>query len=564
MEKCDFDSFNSLSILRCYECDLIPSFLLSNIKNKCSIIYNCPKKHNRREILKDYIEKNRINSIFNKNCCECNKKPNLNKNDFHYCSTCKKILCNNCIQKHDEHNEIKLNRLDGYCLKHLNTFYSYCKNCKTNLCAFCLNEHQNHTNLNLSSILLTENNIKEYYSLINNFELKIQKLDEFGNKLLLSLKKYKEDTLEQINFFKNLLYTYEYEVNKKNLNYNTIENLSEIKNQFKIITHNYEKIEESENNLISLIDNSSFIFSNKFEICKKTIQEHSGTIICLKILKDGRIASSSNDTNLNIYSKKKFELQMKINIHNGPIYYFTQLQNGKIITTSSDKTMKIISLLDDNNYKLEQILEGHIDRINKVIEKNGNIIISFSRDKTMRIWNLSKKNIYKCDKIIEFLNTNSSSDALILNKKEFITTSYEDHHIKFWDLENYTNINTFTNIETSYPAALCLLTDKILCIGGVNSKGFYLINIETHILIKNIIAFKGIYSVVKCIDNLFAFGVSDLNNKNSIVKYKYENGDFKLMFIKECAHNSSIWSIVELNDGTIVTGSADKTIKVWV
>ena len=564
MEKCDFDSFNSLSILRCYECDLIPSFLLSNIKNKCSIIYNCPKKHNRREILKDYIEKNRINSIFNKNCCECNKKPNLNKNDFHYCSTCKKILCNNCIQKHDEHNEIKLNRLDGYCLKHLNTFYSYCKNCKTNLCAFCLNEHQNHTNLNLSSILLTENNIKEYYSLINNFELKIQKLDEFGNKLLLSLKKYKEDSLEQINFFKNLLYTYEYEVNKKNLNYNTIENLSEIKNQFKIITHNYEKIEESENNLISLIDNSSFIFSNKFEICKKTIQEHSGTIICLKILKDGRIASSSNDTNLNIYSKKKFELQMKINIHIGPIYYFTQLQNGKIITTSSDKTMKIISLLDDNNYKLEQILEGHIDRINKVIEKNENILISFSRDKTMRIWNLSKKNIYKCDKIIEFLNTNSSSDALILNKKEFITTSYEDHHIKFWDLENYTNINTFTNIETSYPAALCLLTDKILCIGGVNSKGFYLINIETHILIKNIIAFKGIYSVVKCIDNLFAFGVSDLNNKNSIVKYKYENGDFKLMFIKECAHNSSIWSIVELNDGTIVTGSADKTIKVWV
>ena len=564
MEKCDFDSFNSLSILRCYECDLIPSFLLSNNKNKCSIIYNCPKKHNRREILKDYIEKNRINSIFNKNCCECNKKPNLNKNDFHYCSTCKKILCNNCIQKHDEHNEIKLNRLDGYCLKHLNTFYSYCKNCKTNLCAFCLNEHQNHTNLNLSSILLTENNIKEYYSLINNFELKIQKLDEFGNKLLLSLKKYKEDTLEQINFFKNLLYTYEYEVNKKNLNYNTIENLSEIKNQFKIITHNYEKIEESENNLISLIDNSSFIFSNKFEICKKTIQEHSGTIICLKILKDGRLASSSNDTNLNIYSKKNFDLQIKINIHTGPIYFFTQLQNGKIITTSSDKTMKIISLIDENNFKVDQILEGHNDRINKVIEKNKNIIISFSRDKTMRIWNLSKKNIYQCEKIIEFLNTNSSSDALILNKKEFITTSYEDHFIKFWDLNNYTNINIFSNIETSYPSALCLLTNKILCIGGVNSKGFYLINIETHVLIKNIIAFKGIYSVVKCIDNLFAFGVSDLNNKNSIVKYKYENGDFKLMFIKECAHNSSIWSIVELNDGTIVTGSADKTIKVWV
>ena len=35
------------------------------------------------------------------------------------------------------------------------------------------------------------------------------------------------------------------------------------------------------------------------------------------------------------------------------------------------------------------------------------------------------------------------------------------------------------------------------------------------------------------------------------------------MFIKECAHNSSIWSLVELSDGRIISGSADKTIKIW-
>ena len=183
METCDFNSFNNLSIFRCYECNLIPSFLFSNNNNNCSIIYNCTKNHYKTEIIKDYIKKNKQNSIFNKNCSECNETPNLNKNDFHYCSTCKKILCKNCIQKHDEHNEIKLNRFDGYCLKHLNTFFSYCKHCKKNLCAFCLNEHQNHTNLNLSLILLKENEIKEYYTIINNFELKIQKLEELENKL---------------------------------------------------------------------------------------------------------------------------------------------------------------------------------------------------------------------------------------------------------------------------------------------------------------------------------------------------------------------------------------------
>ena len=37
---------------------------------------------------------------------------------------------------------------------------------------------------------------------------------------------------------------------------------------------------------------------------------------------------------------------------------------------------------------------------------------------------------------------------------------------------------------------MCLLEDDILCIGGNNSKGFYLIKISTHQLIKNILGPK--------------------------------------------------------------------------
>ena len=554
--------FTPLNIFRCLECNLIPSFSFASINNNFSIQYICPNNHKGKETLSDYFEKNEQKSIFNSNCFECNKTPNLNNNDFLYCSNCKKILCKNCIQNHSEHNEFKLCRFDGFCLKHSNTFFSYCKNCKENLCAFCLNEHQNHIKINLT--LLKDEIKNEFYTIIKNFEMKIQKINEFQNQIISNLKKYREDCFEQINFFKNLLYTYEYEENKKNLNFNIIKNLFEIKNQFKLIIENNDKIEQLQNNLIFTIENSPFIFSNKIETCKKIIQEHSGTIICLKILKDGRLASSSNDTNLNIYSKKNFELQCKINVHNGPIYFFTQLKNGRIITTSSDKTMKIINLIDNNKYKVEQTLEGHSDRINKVIEKNENILISFSRDKTMIIWNYNPKTqLYINEKSINFLKTNSSSDALILNNKEFITTSYEDHYLQFWDLNTYININTFTNIEISYPSALCLLNNNVLCIGGVNSKGFYLIDISKHELIQIIHGYKGIYSVVKCSDNLFAFGVCDLNNKNSIVKYKFYKGNLVKMFIKECAHNSSIWSLVELSDGSIISGSADKTIKIW-
>ena len=47
---------------------------------------------------------------------------------------------------------------------------------------------------------------------------------------------------------------------------------------------------------------------------------------------------------------------------------------------------------------------------------------------------------------------------------------------------------------------MCLLENDLLCVGGNNSKGFYLIKISTHQLIKNIIGIKTIYSINECLD----------------------------------------------------------------
>ena len=60
---------------------------------------------------------------------------------------------------------------------------------------------------------------------------------------------------------------------------------------------------------------------------------------------------------------------------------------------------------------------------------------------------------------------------------------------------------------------MCLLEDDILCVGGRNSNGFYLIKISTHQFIINIIGPKTIYSINKCLDGLF-------------LKYKYEGQNF--------------------------------------
>ena len=110
---------------------------------------------------------------------------------------------------------------------------------------------------------------------------------------------------------------------------------------------------------------------------------------------------------------------------------------------------------------------------------------------------------------------------------------------------------------------MCLLNNDILCVGGDNSKGFYLIQISTHHIIKSILGPKRIFSINKCLNGLFLCSIIDKNGNNSIVKYKFEGNNLKKVFEKEKAHDSYIYSCIEIENGIIASGSRDCLIKIW-
>ena len=270
-----------------------------------------------------------------------------------------------------------------------------------------------------------------------------------------------------------------------------------------------------------------------------------------------------DDCTLKIYKKDTFELQLSIKEHSDEIYFFTQLNNDKIITCSCDYSMNIIKLIGEDKYNLEQKLTGHSNYVWNVIEIRENELISVSYDKTMKKWEL-KNNKFECTKTITFQNSNSFCNILKINENEFVTSSYDDKCLKFWNSNDYSNISTINNIENYWTSRnLCLIKEDILCVGGDNSKGFYLINIPNHQLIKNILGPKYIYSFFECFDGLFLCSILNENGNNSIVKYKYENEDMKKIVEKEKAHESNIYTCIELKDGIVVSGAGDKLIKLW-
>ena len=554
--------FTQENIPRCLNCNLICSLKLKYSKSEPTINYQCENGHNGFILLKDYINKCNKFSLSKEKCKECGKTQKELRQRFIYCLTCSKFFCNSCQSiKHtngDIHSIIDYERYDTLCKIHGNTYVWFCLDCKKNICAFCKYGHESHNLIELPKFNFSESDKKQLEKDINQLELEVNSLDVIKKDFISMIDKLKEISLIEINFIKILIQTYIYEEKLKNLNYYVIENL-------KVISSNsikyYEKIFKEGKKCISVLHN---IHSNNLTNNYKTLKYHTDVINYLDKLNNGKLVSCSDDKTLKIYKENSFEVLLSIEEHTKRINSFTQLHDERIITCSADQTMKIIKLINEEKYQIDQTLTGHNSDVYKIIEIKENELISISKDKSMKIWKLNNNKKFECITTIIFQNKNSNCNLLKLNEKEFVTSSCQDECLKFWNLNNYSLITYIDNIKTPWPLkTLSLLANDILCVGGGQSKGFYFIKISTHQIVKNIFLPKVVWSINKCMDELLLCSIEDEYGNNCLVKYKFENGNFVKYVEKEKAHENSIYSFVELKDGTIASGGKDKLIKLW-
>ncbi len=555
-------------ISRCVNCNLICSLKLNNKDYQPMINFECENGHKGKILLRDYLIKYNNFSLLKEKCKECNKTQKEVKGNMFYCSKCDKFLCNLCLGNHQEnnHNLIFIQRYDSICKLHSNSYCFYCTQCKKNLCIYCQSQHKSHDIINLNEFNYSEESKNKLKKEIQNIENKINNLDIIKQNIISLIDKLKESSEFEIKFIKILLYSYEYEENQNNLNYNIIQNLKGFENEFNLnINKTYESVIDEGKKYIFLLQNLINTNSNPFKNNFKILKYHKNDISHIDKLQDGRLISCSFDNTLNIYKNDSYELQLSIKEHTNWIRSFTQIKDGRIITCSNDKTMKIIKLIEEDKYKIEQILEGHTNEVCKIIEIKENELISISRDKTIKIWKINNENKFECFKTIIFQNSEHwSVNIFKVNKSEFVTSSYGDKCIKFWNLNDYSNIATIKHFEIIYGfKSICLLENDILCVGGNESKGFYLIKISNHQLIKNIIGPKTVYCINKCLDGLLLCSIIDKEGNNTLIKYKYENQNLVKVYGKEKAHDSFIYSCVELNDGIIASGGCDNLIKLW-
>ena len=548
-------------IPRCPNCNLICSINLIKKTNQSYIRFLCENNHQGEILLADYLNIYNKFSLSKEKCSDCNKSQNEVKGEFFYCTKCHKFICNLCQSNHkisDNHFCFNLERYDGLCKIHSNLYSFYCINCNKNICIYCSPNHEKHNIINLANYNYTKENFESLKDEINNIELFFEKIDKIKQEIIILINGIKESNKNEIKLIKQFLKTYEYEKNYNNLNYNVINNLKNYEIKFKpLINKIYEKGIKFKTFLTNLYQ------PNYLKNMIKTLNNHTKAINYLDKLFDGRLVSCSNDTTLKIFNKNTNELELSIKEHLFPVRSFTQLKNGKIITCSDDKTMKIIKLIDKDKYEVEETLRGHTEAVYKVIEIRQNELISISLDKSMKVWKYIEKS-FNCITTIIFQNIKSYCDIIKLNDKEFVTSSKIDECIKFWKSNDYFNIATINNISMNNSGKiLCLLNKNILCVGGINSKGFYLINISTHQVISNILKPRVVWSINKCSNNLILCSIVDEIGYHCIVIYNFEENYLYKIMEKKSAHFNNILSCVDLPNGIIASGGDDRLIKLW-
>ena len=583
---------------------------MDNQKKKCSlkkhseidaIIYcqkckeyfcnKCQNHHN--EIFENHqiINLNNSNDIFIDKCKENN---HINKLEF-YCKKHNILCCLACISRIKEEGYGQHSDCDVCHIK-------YIKDEKKNK----LKENINHLEELSNQIEKSINEIKNIYEDINKnkeeLKLKIQNiftkirtvLNEKEDKLLLDIDKeydniyFKEDIIKESEKLPNKIKKsiekgkiIEKEWNDNNLSSlindciiieNNINDINKINDNIKKSNINknnkieYNIEEEQINNLIDTIKNFGKIITNDnlyddYKIENKNpmhkLTNHSSSVLCLCVLKDGRLVSGSSDNSIIIYNKNTYQPDLIIKEHSSSIFCIIQLSTGELVSCSYDKTIKIYNI-KGVQYEVLQTLNYHSNYVWKILELKNKTLVSCSYDSSI-IFYLKDNNEYKKDYQI---STNGSCTSIIQTKDNEICYSENNNNaICFYDILERKIKATISNISKYNGCRewFIMMKKDLLLIPGSNQLS--IINTNEYKLIRTINVPNASTITGVCLLNKDMLLTGDYSE--TIRQWKIEGDNLILISKKEKAHDSDINVLLNMGNGFIASGSDDNTIIIW-
>lgn len=209
---------------------------------------------------------------------------------------------------------------------------------------------------------------------------------------------------------------------------------------------------------------------------------HTNRVNDIKLLKNGNLASGSDDDNIIIWDTTLFSVVRTLTGHGNDVVSLIVLDNGYLVSASFDNKIKIWNAILGT---LLNTLTAHGSSVNTLSLLNNGLFASGSDDKTIIIWDASFTPIRtistntKCMKIYAMSNGNLASGEfnrgainvwntatgaleytltghadtprsfVQVTNSTFLSAS-DDGTIRLWNLATKNNILTLTNYSTIY------------------------------------------------------------------------------------------------------------------
>ncbi|MFC2140907.1 DUF4062 domain-containing protein [Acidobacteriota bacterium] len=323
----------------------------------------------------------------------------------------------------------------------------------------------------------------------------------------------------------------------------------------------------------------------------RTITGHKNRITCVSIaLKSSLIISGSDDTTLKIWDIESGLLKKTLIGHSGGINTLGMDPEEKFcVSGGEDSTVRIWEMTVEEK-KIEEIWE-HQNCINAICStEDGSLIASASDDHTIKLWD-GRDGSYQ----LTFRGHVAPVKCVAFLNKEQIISGSSDYMIKVWDvytgkllkilgkLELGIVPNILKSIILRSPKKNNLLTQShlltrlykpsgghtkaITCItligedfavSGGKDGTVRLWDIELSKEIRLYEGFKGTIEFVQINQNqttIIAAGSS-----SEIIIWKKNTGEIEKRLI---GHKSSITCLLLLKEDLLVSGSLDKTVRLW-
>jgi len=284
---------------------------------------------------------------------------------------------------------------------------------------------------------------------------------------------------------------------------------------------------------------------------------HTGNVLILTVLNDGRLVSGARDNSIIIYNNSTYKPDLIIKEHKGGIFCISQLSSGCLASCSEDKTIKIFEI-KGVKYEILQTLKYHKNSVYRIIELKNNTLVSSSKDSSI-IFYKKDKSQYNIDYKI---STDGSCCSLIQTKNnEICYSEYNNNKICFFDLIEKKIKASISNIsKRNYTDEWFMMINKeLLVIPG-----------ENVLSVVNIIEYK-ISKLIKIPDSNWIMGICMLNKNmfltggraRTIRQWKIEDDNITLISKKENAHDGDINFLLNLKNGHIASGSDGGIVKIW-